>query len=251
MKLSVGQALGTVLNIQVAEIRNPRTDSIESWFVIRDPSGDTVLDTGLGLVEGEGSITLDQAVWKAVEITSFSQQCHYAIFPIGSDREDIYMAIERELLRQEQTPEFEGKKMWEMLPQGDPRPLVEHIMLQLRECAVNVVHPVLFQTALLRVCCLGVSCMQWVSDWIGRLNVKAATLRAHTPEPPKVVEFTPPPDQGPGNDLKGTVEPVPPLFGAGGLNVVKTDELQEEKKPRKKLKGRKEVDSGFDDKEGK
>lgn len=228
MKLTIAQALGTVLNIQIAPTQNHQLATIEQWFVIRDPSGDKKLDVGLGLAEGEGAITLDQAVWKAAQLTSFSNEAKFAIFPISSNREDYYMAIERELLRQESTEEFAGRFMWQMLPAGDPRQLIEAIMLQIRECAVAITHPITFQQAMLRVACLVISCMQWTSDWLGRLRMQQAIVSANRPEPPKVVDFVPPADQGPGNDLQGTVtaEPavtpaeVPPLFGVAGLKVV-------------------------------
>lgn len=242
MKLSIAQALGTILNIQIAPIQSNDTLIITPWFVIHNPEGEQVYDIPLGPAEGEGAITLDQAVWKAVEHTKFSDVASFAIFPIKSNREDYYMAIERELLRQESSEEFGGKLMWQLLPAGDPRQLIEAIMLQIRECAQAIMHPVTFQQSMLRVACLVISCMQWTSDWLGRLRVQQAAVAANKPEPPKVVEFTPPPDQGPGNDLKGKVEAVPPLFGAEGLKVVPSEreveptDAPKSKRPRNRKK---------------
>lgn len=181
MKLQVQQALATVLNIQVIEYKNPYNDALEQHFV----RSDDITQTSLGIV---GQKNLAQAVWKAMELSNMEADCHYAIFPLGSGREDYYMAIERELLRQEATPDFGGKKMWELMG-GDPRELITAIMAQLRECATNVVHPMMFQSALLRVGCLVIASLQWTSDWIARLKVREAVLRAGQPKPPEAIPF--------------------------------------------------------------
>lgn len=239
MKLTIAQALGTILNIQVAPVHNHQLNTTEQWFVIRDPSGDQSMDVGLGRIDGPTPISLDHAVWKAAQMTSFSDEAKFVIFPINSNREDYYMAIERELLRQEATPEFSGRLMWQMLPPGDPRQLIEALMLQIRECAQAIMHPVTFQQSMLRVACLVISIMQWTSDWLGRLKVQQAAVAARTPAPPKVVEFTSPPTP---DENKFSMEPgqptVPPLFGAEGLKVVeserKDDAKPQEAPPRRK-----------------
>lgn len=175
MKLSIAQALGTVLNIQIEVIQE------ESWYVIKNPGGFAA--TCLGKIN---EITMDQAIWKAVEVTSFKDECHFAIFPMGSNREDFYMAIERELLRQEASQEFQGQQMWERMG-PDPRELITYIMGQLRECATSLTHPTVFQTNMLRVAVLVVASLQWASNWITQIKVREATLRVKTPEPPKVI----------------------------------------------------------------
>jgi len=204
VKLQLSQALATVLDIQVAGDKDT-----QPTFVVRKPSG---IDIPLGPI---ATMTLEQAIWKALELANLSEASNFAVFPLSSGREDYYMAIERELLRQEASPEFEGKLMWEMMGAGDPRELIEQVMLQIRECAQAILHPVSFQESLLRVACLVISCMQWTSNWIGELRVRQATLAAKRgePEEPKVMEFTPPPEEHPS-------APVPPLFGIAGLQVV-------------------------------
>lgn len=92
-------------------------------------------------------------------------------------REDIYKAIEDELVRQEAAEESHGKKMWEMLG-NDPRELITIIMSQLRDCATSLTNPIAFQTALLRAGCLIVASLQWTSAWITRLKMRDAALHA-------------------------------------------------------------------------
>lgn len=188
-------------------------------YVIR-VGGDDGIETQVGVI---GETTLEQAVWKAMELQNLKMPSNFAIFPVKSGREEYYMAVERELLRQEASPEFNGKLMWQMMSAGDPRELVEMIMLQIRECAQSIVHPVSFQEALLRTACLIVSSMQWVSDWIGRLRVRQSVMETQTPMAPKVVDFTPTPEVHPS-------APVPPLFGIAGLQAVETPAAPETEK---------------------
>lgn len=204
MKLTIAQALGTVLNIQ--EVPGNGISGPTTFYVYRDMTlGDTK------------EMTLDQVVWKAIEIANFKDECHFAIFPIGSGREDYYMTIEREMLRQEASVEFNGKKMWEMFGQ-DPRELVTAIMEQMRECAQTVVSPVHFQVAMIRVGVLVIASLQWISDWIGRLKVRHAHLTSTQQEPPKVIEM-PKTDPLPS-------EPTPALFGPTGLSVIEPSEKE-------------------------
>jgi len=195
MKLTIAQALGTVLDIQINVVNR------EGHFVIRGQ-----IDQVLGRV---GVMTLDQAVWKAIELTAFDKECNFAIFPIGSNREDIYMAIEREMLRQEAAADFKGKKMWELLG-GDVRDVVNNLMTQLRDCAVSLVNPAEFQMAMLRVCVLGIASMQWISDWFSRLRIRQAIITSMAPAELKTIPLS-----------QLDREPMPPLFGVAGLQVLK------------------------------
>lgn len=200
MKLSISQALATVLNIQVARV--PLNDR-EAFAV------SNVIGIHLGYCD---EMSLEQAVCKAVIECDLKQPSGFAIFPIGSGRENIYMAIERELLRQEQAL---GHQMWTQLG-DDPRVLVTLIMEQLRECATSVVNPSLFQIALLRVCCLCIASMSWVSDWLVRLNVKATVLQQQRKQ-----QEIPTPTAVDDKTEKVPAEPLPPLFGAGGPGAIK------------------------------
>lgn len=215
MKLTIAQALGTVLNIQIAPVENHVYKTSEDWFIIKDPTGETLHDKILGKVN---EMTLDQAVWKAVEMANFKDECHFAIFPMGSGREDYYMAIEREMLRQEASPEFQGKKMWELLG-NDPRELVTAIMEQMRDCAQALISPTHFQGAMIRTGVLVIASLQWISDWIGRLRVRHAHLASTQQEPPKVIEM---PKVNPSSS-----EPTPALFGPTGLSVVEPSERKD------------------------
>ncbi len=207
MKLSIAQALGTVLNIQIALIRSLDKTKTEDWFVIQD-----IRDQGFSRPIGKvKDMTLDQAVWKAAEMTDFKDECSFAIFPIQSGREDFYMAIEREMLRQEASEEFGGKKMWEFLG-NDPRELITAIMTQLRDCAVSIITPPQFQINMLRVCVLCIASMQWISDWLTKLRLRQAALTTERSDTPKVVPIRP------------TIEPIAPLFGVAGLQVLKEKE---------------------------
>lgn len=206
MKLSISQALATVLNIQVVPFENPDTLKVEGHFICGSQ-----VQISLGRVN---STTLEQAVCKAVIECDLKAPSGFAIFPIGSDRENIYMAIERELLRQEQAL---GQQMWNQLG-NDPRELVTLIMEQLRECASSVVNPPLFQIALLRVCCLCIACMTWVSDWLTRLKIRASVLQQQR-EQQKIPPVIP---TEKSEDYHNPKEPpTPPLFGAGGPGAIK------------------------------
>ena len=206
MKLQLSQALATVLNIQIDEVNGRKA------YVMG------LVD--LGYV---GEVTLDQAIWKALENANLSSPSSFAVFPISSNREDYYMSIERELLRREQTPEFGGKSMWQMMSAGDPREIIDMIMLQIRECAQSIMNPVVFQQALLRTGCMIIASMQWTSDWIGRLKVRNATINKEAPETPKVVEFVP------KTEPIEVSEPVPPLFGADAIKLVDPAPVPERK----------------------
>lgn len=230
MKLSIAQALGTVLNIQIDSIPNKETGGVDDWYMLRRHAtvDSEEFDLGIGKVS---EMTLDQAVWKAAEMTSFSSECHFAIFPMGSGREDYYMAVEREMLRQEADPSFEGKKMWQLLG-NDPRDLVTATMEQLRECAVSLIQPHQFQSSLLRVAVLLIACLQWTNDWLGRLRVRNAHLHAQIhSEIPKVVPGLAKPDptvRGPAAEPGS----IPPLFGNPTLSIVEPTpeaEVSEEK----------------------
>lgn len=191
MKLTIAQALATVLNIQ--------QDGSKQYFRMRE-----------GIVQPLGK-DLFVALEKTVEQADKDEQCHFAIFPIGSNREDYYMAIERELLRQEANPDFEGKKMWELLDE-DPRQIMLTIMGQMRECAVSVVSPQMLQLNMLRVGCLVVATLQWISDWISRIRIREATLKAQaTPPEPKLCSVV---------IAAADTLPPPALFGADGLRAV-------------------------------
>lgn len=174
MKLQLQQALATVLNIQVAQIPNHHNDTTSDHFVS--------LDHPLVSLGEVSKTTLAQAVCKAVNLFNLEKECSYAIFPIGSNREDYYMAIERELLRQEATDEFKGKKMWEQFSVNDPREIITLIMSQMRECATAITHPTSFQLALLRTGCLVIAALQWTSNWITRLRMRDAALKAQNSE---------------------------------------------------------------------
>lgn len=216
MKLSISQALATVLNIQV--VRVPLND--REAFAVSNAIG-----IHLGYCD---EMTLEQAVCKAVIECDLKAPSGFAIFPIGSNRENIYMAIERELLRQEQAL---GTKMWEQLP-ADPRELVMLIMEQLRECAVSVVNPTLFQISLLRVCCLCIACMTWISDWISRLKVRDAILQQQRER--KDTVHIAPVENAIDEATKQKIEPPPPLFGAGGPGAIKVLPDPADQEPRDK-----------------
>lgn len=193
MKLQIQQALATVLNIQVAQLYNPETKEFESHFV----RSNDVLQTSLGNIKNS---TLAYAVCAAMDLTNLESDCHYAIFPLGSNREDYYMAIEREMLRQEATQEFQGKKMWELMG-ADPRELITAIMTQIRECATTLVAPQMFQTALLRTGCLVIASLQWTSDWIARLRIREAHLKSGQSPAPEPIPF---PSEPPPLEIKET-----------------------------------------------
>lgn len=205
MKLTIAQALGTVLNIQ--EVPGEGISGPTTFYVYR---GVTLGDTK--------EMTLDQVLWKAIQLADFKDECHFAIFPMGSGREDYYMAIEREMLRQEASEEFKGKKMWELLG-NDPRELVTAVMEQLRDCAQAVVSPAHFQGAMIRTGVLVIASLQWISDWISRLKIRHAHLASTQQEPPKVIEM-PKTDPLPS-------EPTPALFGPTGLSVVEPSERKD------------------------
>lgn len=208
MKLSIAQALATILNIQTEDIAATPDAHAHQIF--------TGTFNGIAVKLGQvGVHTLEQAIWKAMEVARLQDESSFAIFPIGSHRENIYMAIERELLRQEQA--LEGP-MWKQLG-DDPRQLVTIIMEQLRDCATGVVNPSSFQIALLRVCCICIASMQWVSDWLATLKVRAATLVKQREEkevkPPAPLD----PPEPPVQPVAG--EPPVSLFGAGGVGAIK------------------------------
>lgn len=210
MKLQVQQALATVLNIQLGPPEEGPEGAVQHFIRSDDPA-----QISLGVM---GKTTLAQAVWKAMELANMEADCYYAIFPLGSNREDYYMSIEREMLRQEATEEFGGKKMWELLG-TDPRELITTIMEQLRECATNVVNPYLFQTALLRTGCLVTASLQWTSDWIARLKMREAVLKGGQPKKPESLP-DPLPSERPLAEGPQYAAPPVELFGAGGLKVV-------------------------------
>lgn len=214
MNSSLAQALATVLNIQVTAIPEPLQPEDRprrQAFVL----GSQLVGQHLGYCD---SITLDQAVCRAVIEMDLKRPSSFAIFPIGSGRENIYMAIERELLRQEQAL---GGRMWEKLG-NDPRELVTLIMEQLREAAVAVINPTTFQIAILRTCCLLIACMTWISDWIARLKMKAATMQQQrqqgsVPPPTNMDDL---PDREAGVRITLDTPPPVPLFGAGGVGAI-------------------------------
>lgn len=197
MKISIAQALATVLNIQVVP-RKLGGGIVENVYVRR-------ADTLEMFIGPTNLVTLEQAVWKAMEISDLKLDCSVAIFPISSNREEIYMSIERELLRQEAVLECPMHEKF----QADPRDLITLVMEQLRQCATSLISPQMFYTALLRTGCVLIAGLQWTNNWLAHLTRKAEALRADHPEPIKMVEM-PPPEPAP-------IEPVPPLFGADGL----------------------------------
>lgn len=198
MKLQLQQALATVLNIQVMPLPDLGNDAdhmlpkYEDHFVSLDHPL-----ISLGKVK---NTTLHDAVWKAMQSFDMQADCHYAVFPIGSNREDYYMAIERELLRQEATEEFQSKKMWELLG-SDPRELITCIMDQMRNCVTSLTDPVAFQTALLRAGCLIIASLQWTSDWIARCKIRNAALVRNMMPPPTPVILKGKDEVPPHNDI--------------------------------------------------
>lgn len=179
MKLQLQQALATVLNIQIAQFPNPFTKEMENHFIrSNDP-----LKRSLGEV---GKKTLGDAIYVAMLDSNMEDDSNYAIFPIHSNREDYYMSMERELLRQEASPEFQGKKMWELMG-VDPREVVTVIMEQFRNVAKNVVAPEHYKLEMFRTACLLVASLQWVDDWMVRLAIRNAALKASVPKSPEPV----------------------------------------------------------------
>lgn len=202
MKLQTIQALATVLNIQVVQGEPGKAP----FFACSDHPEFPYL----GVV---GKDTLTQAVWRAMELRNLEADSNFAVFPMDSNRENFYMAIERELLRQEAHPDLGGKKMWELMSNnGDPREIVTTVMGQFRECAMHVVSPEMFRIALIRTGCLLIASLQWADDWIGRLKLRNAALKSATPPPPEAIPFPSEPN---------TAEPAPvsTVFGDAGLRV--------------------------------
>lgn len=184
MKIQKQQALATVLDIQIEQIVSWQTKKLENHYVrTTDP-----LRLSLGRVD---ETKLSSAIWRAIELTNLEEDSNYAIFPIHSNREDYYMSMERELLRQEASPEFQGKKMWELMG-ADPREVVTVIMEQFRNVAKNVVAPEHYKLEMFRTACLLVASLQWVDDWMVRLQLRNAALKASVPKPPAPVPYPEP-----------------------------------------------------------
>lgn len=185
MKLQLQQALATVLNIQIQSL--PDLGSEDGGITTPKYADHFIcLDHPLVSLGKVANTHLGDAVLRAIALCKMEDDSNFAVFPISSNREDYYMAIEREMLRQEQSLEFDGKKMWELMG-NDPRELITAIMAQMRECATTLTHPVIFQTALLRAGCLVVASLQWTSDWITRCKVRNAALQIKVPPKPEVL----------------------------------------------------------------
>lgn len=161
MQLSIAQGLATILNIQI--ITNPLEGEPQIFAVVRNG-----IELPLGLVT---EMSLDQAVTKAVSETDLMSKSEFAVFPLKSNRADYYMAIERELLRQE---EIEGRgPLWKQVG-SNPQEVVTLLMTQMRELAVNVAHPQGYQQAMLQVSCLVVMAFEWTSAWIAKIKIEHA-----------------------------------------------------------------------------
>lgn len=179
MKLTLVQALATVLNIQEEKsVIIGRSNS----YVIRGFRSDGT-DWILG---SKDTYTLEQAVQEAMNGMNgedMSKECHFAIFPIESNRGMFYMQMERELLRQDvEIVNQRGKKLWELYG-DDPRNVVNGIMGQLRACAQTLTIPQKFREALLGVGCLVVASLQWIDDWMTRLAVRRVIPTRGTIDP--------------------------------------------------------------------
>lgn len=193
MKLTMTQALATVLQIKT------------------DDEGKTYFRSHNGIDIALGS-NLHNALVQAVDLCADTSECNYAIFPIGSDRGDLYMAIEREVLRQESA---NNAPLYESIG-TDPRQLITFLMETLRDCALNVVSPVLFQSHLLRVGCVLIAGLQWAQNWIQHLRMRNAATAALAQEERKIVPISEVPQETP-----------PPLFGAEGLASLQKPSAEE------------------------
>lgn len=161
MKLTLAQALATVLNIHLVP---PTIVGASNEYVIRDHSGNGE-DIPLGT-------NLRTAIIRAIETYPLDEEIAFAIFPIGSEREGFYMEIERELLRQEAMPDLEGHKAWETFG-TDPRKAIEMMMETARLAACNLTVPPVYRQQLLRFACVAVAALQWCDKWIEKLTALA------------------------------------------------------------------------------
>jgi hypothetical protein len=157
------QALATLLNIQVV-----------------DDHYETSHESGLPIILGK---ELDAALTKAVELAKFDSDCKFVIFPIESDRGDLYMEIEAGLRHQE-TPD---ERMLSDIE--DPRELITVIMAQLRDCATNLTLPNDFRKHMVRVAILAVASLQWIETWIARLMIRNTINKPITLTPKDIEEI--------------------------------------------------------------
>lgn len=170
MKLTLVQALATVLNIQ--EEQSAIVGGSNS-YVIRGARHDGT-DWVLG---SKDTYTLEQAVREACEglhVDDMKKECNFAIFPMDSDRGMLYMQMERKLLIEEaqiKAP-HEGMKMWQLFPPNDPRGFLEAFMTQLGAAAKFITAPQKLRETVLSLGCLVVASLQWLDDWMLRLAVR-------------------------------------------------------------------------------
>lgn len=154
MKLTLSQALCTVLNIH---------QNGEEYYRVNN---------GIEQPLGKG---LHRAIVRAIDNAHWDDECNFAIFPMGTLRGELYMEIERDMLRQE--AEIEGP-MYEQMSQGDPRELVMMIMEQLRQCAHSVVTPQHFRKHLQQAGSLIIASLQWTDNWITHLRMRQAAMQS-------------------------------------------------------------------------
>lgn len=165
MKLTLAQALATVLKIQLIPSTIVGAPSI---YVIFGEPTEEPLELG-----NDKQMDIEGAVRTALEhIGSMSGESAFAIFPIDSEREGFYMEIERELLRQEAMPHMDGHKAWESFG-TDPRNAVTAMMDTAREAAINLTVPPVYRKVLLRFACVAVAALQWCDKWIEKLTAIA------------------------------------------------------------------------------
>lgn len=173
MKLTLDQALATVLNMKL--VNSPVQGAPQMYAMVHN--GEEVI------IANCANMTFTEAVRKACSIANLDTDSNFAIFPMGSNREDYYMSIEREMLRQEA---HANHKMWEQMG-SDPREIITLVMSQFRDCAVALTAPQNFQLALIRTGCLLIAALQWTNDWIGKLRLRDAALRVKAAEAPQII----------------------------------------------------------------